>query len=66
MATESGADSSGEYIAHHLTNLTFGKLPDGTYALAHSSAEAAQMGFWAVNLDTLGFSVVLGAVFSVL
>ncbi len=66
MATESGAHSSGEYIAHHLTNLTFGKLPDGTYALAHNGAEAAQMGFWAVNLDTLGFSVVLGAAFSVL
>jgi len=66
MATESGAHSSEEYIAHHLTNLTFGKLPDGTYALAHNGAEAAQMGFWAVNLDTLGFSVVLGAAFSAL
>lgn len=66
MATENGAHSSGEYIAHHLTNLTFGKLPDGTYGLAHNGAEAAQMGFWAVNVDTLGFSVVLGTLFSVL
>ena len=66
MATESGAHSSGEYIAHHLTNLTFGKLPDGSYGLAHSGAEAAQMGFWAVNVDTLGFSVVLGVLFSLL
>ncbi len=23
--------TSAEYIRHHLTNLTFGKLPDGTW-----------------------------------
>lgn len=63
MAAESGAHSSGEYIAHHLTNLTFGQRADGTWGIAHSNTEIAEMGFWAVNVDTLGFSVVLGIVF---
>lgn len=63
MAAESGAHSSGEYIAHHLTNLTFGQRPDGTWGIAHSNAEIAEMGFWAINLDTFGFSLVLGLAF---
>ena len=60
MAAESGAYSSGEYIAHHLTNLTFGQRPDGTWGIAHSNAEIAEMGFWSINVDTLGFSLLLG------
>ncbi|MGE3295773.1 MAG: F0F1 ATP synthase subunit A [Porticoccaceae bacterium] len=63
MASESGAHSSEEYIAHHLTNLTFGRHADGTWGIAHSGAEIAQMGFWSVNLDTLGFSIALGGLF---
>lgn len=61
MSTAS--QSSGEYIAHHLTNLTFGQRADGTWGIAHSAQEAAQMGFWALNLDTLGFSLALGLLF---
>ncbi len=55
--------SSGEYIKHHLTNLTFGQHPDGHWGLAHSAQEAAEMGFWAVHLDTLGWSYALGTLF---
>jgi F-type H+-transporting ATPase subunit a len=55
--------TSSEYIKHHLQNLTFGKLPDGTWGLAHSAEQAKEMGFWAVNVDTLGFSLVLGLLF---
>lgn len=55
--------TSSEYIRHHLQNLTFGKLPDGSLGLAHSAAEAKEMGFWAINVDTLGVSLVLGLVF---
>lgn len=55
--------TSSEYIRHHLQNLTFGKLPDGSLGLAHSAAEAKQMGFWAINLDTFGVSLVLGLIF---
>ena len=59
----SGTVTSGEYIQHHLTNLTYGPKPDGTWGIAHSSAEAAEMGFWAVNIDSLFWSFTLGALF---
>jgi F-type H+-transporting ATPase subunit a len=55
--------TSSEYIRHHLTNLTWGQHSDGTWGLAHNAAEAKEMGFWALNVDTLGFSLALGALF---
>ena len=55
--------TSSEYIKHHLTNLTWGQHPDGTWGLAHSAAEAKEMGFWAFHVDTLFFSFTLGALF---
>ena len=73
MAAEGALTTSG-YIKHHLTNLTFGKLPEGferydgtvlqdaTWTIAHGE-EAASMGFWAINLDTMFFSVGLGVLF---
>jgi F-type H+-transporting ATPase subunit a len=61
MSTE--ALTSSEYIKHHLQNLTYGTLPDGSMGLAHTAAEAKAMGFWALNLDTLGMSIFLGALF---
>ncbi|NBT28467.1 MAG: F0F1 ATP synthase subunit A [Gammaproteobacteria bacterium] len=51
------------YIKHHLQNLTFGQLPDGSWGLAHGAAEAKAMGFWAIHLDTMFWSVILGALF---
>lgn len=74
MAAEGGLTTSG-YIIHHLTNLTFGKLPEGfvryngevvgqggVWTIAHDN-EAATMGFWAINLDSMLFSVGLGLFF---
>ncbi|MEW5788786.1 MAG: F0F1 ATP synthase subunit A [Pseudomonadota bacterium] len=67
--------TSTEYIKHHLQNLTWGQLPEGytradgevletsTWTLAHSAQEAKDMGFWALNVDTVGVSLVLGALF---
>ncbi|MBV1905711.1 MAG: F0F1 ATP synthase subunit A [Pseudomonadales bacterium] len=55
--------TSGEYIKHHLTNLTYGKMPDGSWALAHSAEEAKEMGFWAINVDSMGWSIGLGIIF---
>jgi F-type H+-transporting ATPase subunit a len=55
--------TSAEYIHHHLQNLTYGRLADGSWGIAHDAAEAKAMGFWAVHLDTLGFSLVLGLIF---
>ena len=57
------AQTSGEYIQHHLTNLTYGRLPDGSFGLAHSAEEAASMGFWSINLDSLGWAVAMALVF---
>jgi F-type H+-transporting ATPase subunit a len=62
VAHEAG-HTSGEYIKHHLQNLTYGQLPDGTWGIAHSAEEAKAMGFWALNLDTFIMSLLLGAVF---
>ncbi len=61
MASES--ITSTEYIKHHLQNLTFGKLPDGTLGLAQDPEQAKAMGFWAINVDTLGFALLLGILF---
>lgn len=69
------AHTSTEYIKHHLQNLTYGQLPAGyergdgemlqesTWTLAHTAQEAKDMGFMAINVDTMGFSILLGALF---
>jgi F-type H+-transporting ATPase subunit a len=56
--------ASGDYIKHHLQNLTYGQNPDtGVWGLAHTAQEAKEMGFMAFHLDTLGVSFVLGILF---
>lgn len=68
------------YIKHHLTNMTYGKLTqdvervhadgtaetltEGTWTLAHSNAEIDSMGFMAVHVDSMFWSILLGLVFS--
>ncbi len=61
MASEN--PTASEYIQHHLQNLTYGQHPDGSWGIAHGAAEAAEMGFWAIHLDTMGFSIALGVLF---
>ncbi len=60
------AETTAEYIQHHLTNLTYGQLPDGSWGFAHSAEEAASMGFWSINVDSMGWSIGLGLIFVVL
>lgn len=71
--------TSADYIKHHLVNMTYGKLPAGyervdahgdsqvleqsTWTMAHSPAEASAMGFNALHVDTLGWSIVTGIIF---
>ncbi len=55
--------TTGEYIGHHLQNLTYGQHADGTWGIAHSAAEAAAMGFWAFNVDTMFWALILGLAF---
>jgi F-type H+-transporting ATPase subunit a len=65
-----------EYIVHHLTNLTYGKLPGGferydgstvpeggAWVMAHGGDEAAAMGFTAIHVDSMIWSVGLGILF---
>ena len=60
------AETAGEYIQHHLTNLTYGRHPDGTWGFAESAQQAADMGFMAINVDSMGWSIALGTLFCVL
>ena len=65
-----------QYIVHHLTNLTYGKLPagyeredgsvigeGGAWVMAHGGDEAAAMGFNAIHVDSMLWSIGLGIVF---
>lgn len=65
-----------EYIVHHLTNLTYGKLPAGTvrydgsivgeggqWVMAHGADEIGAMGFNAIHIDSMLWSVGLGIIF---
>ena len=75
MAAEEYTPTTTEYIQHHLTNWTFGKLPAGTYCdgtqvqettgwtVAHCSEEMAAMGFNAIHLDSMAWSIGLGLIF---
>ncbi len=71
------------YIKHHLTNMTFGKLPAGyervdaqgevyttlesdSWVLAHNDVEMADMGFMAVHVDSMFWSIALGLIFVLL
>jgi len=62
MASE--ALTSTGYIKHHLQNWTYGQNPvDGTWGFAHSAAEAKAMGFWAIHVDTMLWSLLTGLIF---
>jgi len=58
--------TSQEYIQHHLTNLAYGKHPDGTWGFAQNAQEIGEMGFWAIHVDTMFWSILLGFVFLVI
>jgi len=59
----SASENPAEYIQHHLTNLTYGQHPDGSWGLAQTAEEAAAMGFNAIHVDSMIWSVVTGLVF---
>ena len=58
--------SSSDYIAHHLTNWTFGYLPGEGWKVAHTAEEAGRMGYNAIHLDTMLWSFGLGIIFCAL
>jgi F-type H+-transporting ATPase subunit a len=55
--------TSEEYIQHHLTNLTYGRFDDGRWGFAHGTGDLTEMGFWAINVDTMFWSLSLGFFF---
>ena len=57
------AQTAGEYIKHHLQNLTYGKFPDGHWGLAENAEQAKEMGFMAIHVDTMFWSIFLGVAF---
>ena len=79
MAGSGGEQTVAGYIKHHLTNLTFGKLPEGyerhtehgteivgpggEWTIAHGGEEATAMGFNAIHLDSMFWSLSLGIIF---
>jgi len=58
-----GEMTSSSYISHHLTNWTLGMHPENGLSFAHTTQEAAEMGFWAIHVDTMLWSVLLGCLF---
>lgn len=62
MAEAQGLDPA-VYIPHHLANLTYGRFPDGSWGIAQTPEAAAQMGFWAIHLDSIGWSLLMGLIF---
>ncbi len=76
MAAAGETQTVSEYIVHHLTNLTYGKLPGGferydgsivaeggEWTMAHGGAEASAMGFNAIHVDSMLWSIGLGILF---
>jgi F-type H+-transporting ATPase subunit a len=76
MASAGETQTVSEYIVHHLTNLTYGKLPagferydgsivpeGGTWTMAHGGVEASAMGFTAIHVDSMIWSIGLGILF---
>ena len=76
MAANGDSQTVSEYIVHHLTNLTYGKLPEGferydgsvvaqggQWMMAHGADEITAMGFNAIHVDSMMWSVGLGLIF---
>ena len=76
MAANGDSQTVSEYIVHHLTNLTYGKLPGGyerydgsavaeggQWTMAHGADEITAMGFNAIHVDSMIWSVGLGLLF---
>ena len=64
MAADAHAEiTSNEYINHHLTNWTFGHHPQAGWMVAETKQQASEMGFSAIHLDSMLWSIGLGILF---
>jgi len=55
--------TSSEYIKHHLQNMTYGNHPQHGWSFAETAEQAKEMGFWALNVDSLAWSIGLAMLF---
>lgn len=55
--------TTSEYIGHHLQNLVYGRFGDGHWGFAHTSRDVKEMGFMSINVDSMGWSLLLGLLF---
>lgn len=58
MASDKGYADSGEYITHHLQNLQVCRNDAGEWVFGKCPGE-----FWALNVDSMFWSVLLGLIF---
>ena len=63
MASEGGTKTGGEFIEHHLQNLQLCKGDDGW---VWNVKEVCSGNFWAFNVDSMVFSLILGLFFATL
>jgi F-type H+-transporting ATPase subunit a len=59
-------ETAGEYIQHHLTNLQVCRVNDAWVWNSAEHPEACKGNFYAVNVDSMGLSIILGVVFAYL
>ncbi|NLW05284.1 MAG: F0F1 ATP synthase subunit A [Pseudomonadaceae bacterium] len=52
-----------EYIKHHLQNMTYGQHPELGWKMAETAQEASDMGFMAIHVDTMAWSIGMGFLF---
>jgi F-type H+-transporting ATPase subunit a len=60
MSNPTGELTTKKYISDHLTNWTFGNHPEHGWSFAHNAADIKAMGFWAIHVDSMLFSLALG------
>ena len=59
-------ETADEYIQHHLTNLQVCRVNGAWVWNSAEQPGACKGNFWAVNVDSMGFSIILGVVFAYL
>jgi F-type H+-transporting ATPase subunit a len=59
-------ETAGEYIQHHLTNLQVCRVHDAWVWNSAEQPTVCKGNFWTLNVDSMGFSIVLGVVFAYL
>ncbi len=59
-------ETAGEYIQHHLTNLQVCRLEGAWVWNSAEQPGVCKGNFWTMNVDSMGFSIILGLLFGYL